>query len=221
MAHCGRRGRTSGPSSGRLLVLGALVVLVLGALLLTGGSPSLPAVVPLQSATPAPTGEPTAGPAAEASVGPVAEASVGPSATPPVFPSPPEPAAGTGRPDQGRRPSRGSRDEPLVVALDDGRVLVVGGLSDAPGEIVDLSARQSTVTDPGAVTGDGSGVLLRDGRVLLVLTDSNDHSSRRSSCSTRRPCRGRRWTHRTIKATMHFADRHRRSASIRRSTLLQ
>ena len=156
-----------------LLVLGALVVLVLGALLLTGGSPSLPAVVPLQSATPAPTGEPTAGPAAEASVGPVAEASVGPSATTPVFPSPPEPVPGQAVQTK-VADLHVARGEPVVVALDDGRVLVVGGLSDAPGEIVDPSARQSTVTDPGAVTGDGSGVLLRDGRVLLVLTDSNE-----------------------------------------------
>ena len=156
-----------------LLVLGALVALVLGALLLTGGSPSLPAVVPLQSATPAPTGEPTAGLVAEASVGPVAEASVGPSATPPVFPSPPEPAPGQAVQTK-VADLHVARGEPVVVALDDGRVLVVGGLSGAPGEIVDPSARQSTVTDPGAVTGDGSGVLLRDGRVLLVLTDSNE-----------------------------------------------
>ena len=147
-----------------LLVLGALVALVLGALLLSGGSPSLPAVVPFQSATPAPTGAP--------SPGPIAEASVGQSATPPVFPSPPEPAPGQAVQTK-VADLHVARGDPVVVTLDDGRVLVVGGLSDAPGEIVDPSARQSTVTDPGAVTGDGSGVLLRDGRVLLVLTDSN------------------------------------------------
>jgi hypothetical protein len=151
-----------------LLLLGALVALLLGALLLPGGSPSLPAVVPHQSATPATTAEPSSGP--------VAEASVGPSATPPVFPSPPESAPGQAVQTK-VADLHVARGAPVVVALDDGRVLVVGGLSDAPGEIVDPSARQSTVTEPGAVTGDGSGVLLRDGRVLLVLTDSNHYVS--------------------------------------------
>jgi len=157
------------PLIAALVLLGLLIALI-GALLLPGGRPSLPAVVvPPASATPAPT---------VASAAPVAEASAGPSPTPLVFPSPLlKPARGQAVQTKAADLHVSRYDNPVVVALPDGRVLVVGGLSDAPGEVVDPSTGQSTVTDPGAVTGDGSGVLLRDGRVLLVLTDTNHGTS--------------------------------------------
>jgi hypothetical protein len=99
-------------------------------------------------------------------------ASEGPIATPLVFPSP-LPESAPGSPVQTKVADlHVSRYEPLVV-LTDGRALVVGGISGAPGEVVDPSTGTSTVTDPGAVTGNGAGVLLRDGRVLVVLTDGN------------------------------------------------
>ncbi len=77
------------------------------------------------------------------------------------------------------------RIEPVMVTLTDGRVLIVGGLSidgvpDAPAEIFDPSTgRFVTVTTPDSVIGDGSGsgVLLRDGRVLVVLYSGNHLAS--------------------------------------------
>lgn len=155
------------PLVAALLLLGLLIAL-LGALLLSGSRPKFPAVVaPTASATPSPVATP----------GPVAVAvTPGPSVPPPSFPatsSKPVPGQGvmTRVADMIE-----SRIEPVIVTLTDGRVLIASGGASA--EVLDPSTgRFVTVPEPGSVTGDGAGVLLRDGRVLVVLYSGNNLAS--------------------------------------------
>ena len=150
----GRIGLT--PLIASLLLL-ALLIALAGAFLLAGSDRRLPAVV-------APTASPTPAPVA-------ATTSEGPGDAPPVFPSPSlGPAPGQAVQTRVADTHYGQY-EPLMVTLADGRVLVVSSGSNTPGEVFDPSTGQFTVTDPGRPLGEGGGVLLRDGRVLLVLTD--------------------------------------------------
>jgi len=151
-------GRGFTPLVAALLLLGLLIALM-GVLLLPGSPPKLPAIVePTASASPAPVG---------------VAVPVGPIAPPPEFPSTSsEPVPGHGVMTRAADMTEG-RIEPVMVTLTDGRVLIVGGMSDASAEIFDPSTGKFTATKPGSTTGDGSGVLLKDGRVLVVLYDSN------------------------------------------------
>lgn len=149
------------PVVAALLLLGLLIALV-GTLLLTGSSPKLPAVVaPTTSASPAPV--PVAVPA-------------GPGASPAEFPvTSSKPAPGQGVMTRIADMTE-SRIEPAMVTLTDGRVLIVGGGASA--EVFDPpTGRFVTVAAPDSMSGDGSGVLLRDGRVLVVLYSGNNLAS--------------------------------------------
>ncbi|MEP6638753.1 MAG: hypothetical protein ABJC39_05325 [Chloroflexota bacterium] len=160
-------GRIGLTPLGALLLLLALLSALGGAFLLAGSHRTLPAVV-------APTASPTSAPTPAPSIAPVAVASPeGPSDPPLVFPSPSlEPAPGQAVQTRVSDTHYG-QGEPLMVTLADGRVLIVSNVSGVPGEVFDPSTGRFTVTDPGRATGEGGGVLLRDGRALLVMYDSN------------------------------------------------
>lgn len=149
------------PLVAALLLLGLLIALI-GALLLPGSRPTFPAVV-------APTATPTLAPAAVA-------APAGPIASPAEYPaSSSEPIPGQGVLTRVADMTE-IRIEPIMVTLTDGRVLIVGG-GGASAEVFDPSTRRFAVTEPGSMTGDGSGVLLRDGRVLVVVYSGNNLAS--------------------------------------------
>jgi hypothetical protein len=149
------------PLAAALLLLGLLIALV-GVLLLSGSRPTLPTVVvPTASATSAPV---------------AVEVPPGAIPPPPTFPATsPKPVPGQGVMTRAADMSE-SRIEPVIVTLADGRVLIASGGISA--EVFDPSTgRFVTVPKPDAMAGEGSGVLLEDGRVLVVLYSGNSLAS--------------------------------------------
>lgn len=75
-----------------------------------------------------------------------------------------------------------ARDQPVVVALADGRVLIAAsaisnGKTGAPAEVFDPADQTLTPVTGERPSGRGTGVLLRDGRVLVITFDNNRTSS--------------------------------------------
>jgi hypothetical protein len=75
-----------------------------------------------------------------------------------------------------------ARTQPVLVTLADGRVLVVGGRDqqnyDVPtAEIFDPGTRSFTPIAGWAPSGHGAGILLHDGRTLILLHDENHIAS--------------------------------------------
>lgn len=66
------------------------------------------------------------------------------------------------------------RMDATVVALNDGRILILAGEGGSPAEVLNPATGKSTTIDLDAPTGgSGSGVLLPDGRVFLIIYDDN------------------------------------------------
>lgn len=74
-------------------------------------------------------------------------------------------------------PTAVARTEPVLVRLDDGRILIAGGtVVPAPSEVFDPRTASFAPVGP-AVRGTGTGVRLPNGNVLLLLWDDNSVSS--------------------------------------------
>lgn len=74
----------------------------------------------------------------------------------------------------------GGRSNPVLVTLADGRVLIAGGrVGDNPdAKVVDPVTGDVVLSATGAPSGEGTGILLSTGRVLIMTFDSNAYGPR-------------------------------------------